>query len=243
MGMLRFNYEPGSEIGQYALKILLRDGGLGLRASVYLKLQNALEAKKSRIEVLKALDYMDKLGTEENSYMLNMKMPPSVRMKFKKSESLSASGTAGSAGKNSSLPSGGSGSTVWGSFGGLSGKPAPVTPPSGGKAASSRAEKLSLWDMGSFIGAAALLNQSPDVPLSKATQFYGWAEDVAQKFQLHVSPMPPRTGSPTKDTMASLTWATQGQYPLWNGLESKYGETERLDLLYTTLVQTRARRI
>lgn len=68
-------------------------------------------------------------------------------------------------------------------------------------------------------------------------QFYGWANDIARKFQLQVSPMPARTGSPTKDTMASLTWATQGQFPLWNGLENKYGETERLDVELATKSQ------
>ncbi|RTL42781.1 MAG: hypothetical protein EKK48_12410 [Candidatus Melainabacteria bacterium] len=237
MGMLRFNYEPGSEIGDYALKILLKDYGGGLEASsIFYDLQKALEAKKSRAEILKALDHTDKLGTDVNSYMLNMKMPPSVRMKFKKSEASSVSGNTNEANVSSSRREGSS-NKVWSSFGGLSGKPTPIAQPPGGKTISTRADKLALWDMGSFIGAAALLSQSPDVPLSKAAQFYAWAEDIARKFQLQIAPLPARTGSVTKDTMASLTWATQGQYPLWNNLENKYGETERLDVELATKSQ------
>ena len=96
------------------------------------------------------------------------------------------------------------------------------------KKVTTRADKLELWNMGVYIGTAALMNQSSNIPMSGVNQVYNFAADSAEKFQLPLKLPPKRTGDPKTDTMNSLKWALQGSYPLWLKLETDYAETEKV---------------
>jgi hypothetical protein len=126
------------------------------------------------------------------------------------------------------------GGSVWGSFGAMSGKQSPVAPPAAknpAKQITTRADKLQLWNLGTYIAAAALSNQNANIPQTNVDQFYSWAAEIAKKFQLPFSPLPAR-----KDTMSNLAWALKGNYPLWLSLEERYGETEKTVVEISTKV-------
>lgn len=151
-------------------------------------------------------------------------------------------------GRNTVRPN--SGGTMWGSFGALSGKDSPVSPvtptvpvvpvqkpitpaqkalPQHPRTATSKStaqDRLSMWQMGIWIGSAAVGNMHPKVSRADVDILFNSAIDIAKKYEVPIPPLPPKTGVYKTDMRASLIYILRDLKVPLNNIATRYGARE-----------------